>query len=180
MGRPNGPRGAARLLASEQASRAPGGHDEHFPDGAGRRRRPRDPVAGFLWSRPLPGDDTAALAEFGALYTDPVDVNGTSVSLTDMLARARAIQSAFSGLERVVLEQVEAPGKVVVAFRLVGTHTGPLPTALGVVPATGGPVDLRVIDVLTLTDGRISGIVMAGDELGNLVRLGVVALADTT
>ena len=32
----------------------------------------------------------------------------------------------------------------------------------------------------TLTDGRISGIVMAGDELGNLVRLGAVALADTT
>ncbi|MDD7919740.1 ester cyclase [Actinomycetospora callitridis] len=133
-----------------------------------------------LWSRPLPPDDTAALAGFGELYTDPVEVNGTSVSLADMLVRARAIQGAFSGLERVVLEQVEAPGKVVVAFRLVGTHTGPLPTALGVVPATGGAVDLRVIDVLTLTDGRISRIVMAGDELGNLVRLGAVALADAT
>ena len=102
------------------------------------------------------------------------------LALTDMLARARAIQGAFSELDRVVLEQVEVPGKVVVAFRLVGTHTGPLPTPLGVVPATGGAVDLRVIDVLTLTDGRISGIVMAGDELGNLVRLGVVALTDTT
>jgi hypothetical protein len=130
-----------------------------------------------LWSSPLPDDDAAALAAFGELYTDPVEVNGTSLALTDMLARARAVQGAYSGLDRVVLEQVEAPGKVVVAFRMIGTHTGPLPTPLGTVPATGGPVDLRVIDVLTLTDGRISGIVMVGDELGNLLRLGVLALA---
>ena len=133
-----------------------------------------------LWSSPLPADDTAALAAFAQLYTDPVDVNGTIVTLADMLARARAIQGAFGDLDRVVLDRVEAPGKVVIAFRLVGTHTGPLPTPLGTVPATGGAVDLRVIDVLTLTEGRISGIVMAGDELGNLVRLGAVALADTT
>ena len=37
-------------------------------------------------------------------------------------------------------------------------------------------VDLRVVDVLTLTDGRISGIVMVADELANLHRLGAVAL----
>lgn len=133
-----------------------------------------------LWSSPLPEDDAVALAAFRELYTDPVDLNGATVTLADMLARARAIQGAFGGLDRVVLEHVEVPGKVVVAFRMIGTHTGPLPTPLGVVPATGGAVDLRVIDVLTLTDGRISGIVMAGDELGNLARLGALALAGTT
>ncbi|MHC1558776.1 ester cyclase [Actinomycetospora sp. C-140] len=130
-----------------------------------------------LWSTPLPDDDAAALAAFGALYTDPVEVNGASLTLADLLARARAIQAAYSDMDRVVLERVEVPGKLVVAFRMLGTHTGPLPTPLGVVAPTGGPVDLRVIDVLTLTDGRISGIVMVGDELGNLLRLGAVTLA---
>lgn len=129
-----------------------------------------------LWTAPLPEDDAAALAAFGELYTDPVEVNGESLTLRDMLARARAVQRAYSGLDRVVLDRVEAPGKLVVAFRMLGTHTGPLPTPLGTVPATGGAVDLRVIDVLTLTDGRISGIVVVGDELGNLRRLGAVAL----
>ncbi|WP_328302033.1 hypothetical protein [Actinomycetospora sp. NBC_00405] len=31
-----------------------------------------------LWSRPLPADDTAALAEFGELYSDPVDVRSST------------------------------------------------------------------------------------------------------
>jgi ketosteroid isomerase-like protein len=130
-----------------------------------------------LWSTPLPADDTAALAAFGALYTDPVTINGAAMSLADLLARARATQTAYGGLGREVLERVEAPGKVVVAFRMTGTHTGPITTPMGTVPATGLPVDLRVIDVLTLTDGRISGIVMVADELTNLHRLGVLALA---
>jgi hypothetical protein len=133
-----------------------------------------------LWSTPLPADDAVALAAFRELYTDPVDVNGTTTSLADLLARARAIQGAFGDLDRVVLDRVEAPGRLVVAFRMLGTHRGPLPTPLGTVPATGGAVDLRVIDILTLTDGRISGIVMVADELGNLHRLGAVALTART
>ncbi|MFC5137738.1 nuclear transport factor 2 family protein [Actinomycetospora rhizophila] len=129
-----------------------------------------------LWSTPLPDDDAAALAAFAELYTDPVTINGTAMPLADLLTRARGVQGAFGGLDREVLDVVEAPGKVVVAFRMLGTHTGPLATPLGTVPATGGPVDLRVVDVLTLTDGRISGIVMVADELANLHRLGAVAL----
>jgi len=130
-----------------------------------------------LWSTPLPADDAAALAAFGELYTDPVTINGTAMSLADLLTRARATQSAYGDLDREIFERVEAPGKLVVAFRMFGTHTGPLATPLGTVPATGGPVDIRVIDVLTLTDGRISEIVMVADELTNLHRLGVLALA---
>jgi ketosteroid isomerase-like protein len=129
-----------------------------------------------LWSTPLPADDTAAIAAFGTLYTDPVTINGTTMALTDLLDRARAVQGAYGELDREILERVETPGKVVVAFRMLGTHTGPLATPLGTVPATGGPVDIRVIDVLTLTDGRISEIVMVADELAHLHRLGVLAL----
>ena len=129
-----------------------------------------------LWSTPLPADDATALARFAALYTDPVTINGAAMSLADLLARARATQTAYGGIEREVLERVEASGKLVVAFRLTGTHTGPVATPLGVVPATGRPVDLRVIDVLTITDGRISDVVMVADELANLHRLGVLAL----
>lgn len=130
-----------------------------------------------LWSEPLPADDEAALAAFATLYTDPVTINGAAMSLADLLTRARATQTAYGGVGREVLERVEAPGKLVVAFRMTGTHTGPIATPMGTVPATGGPVDLRVIDVLTLTDGRISDVVMVADELTNLHRLGVLALA---
>jgi hypothetical protein len=55
-----------------------------------------------------------------------------------------------------------------------GSHAGP--RVAGPVPATGGVVELRVVDVLTLTDGRISDIGMVADELGALAGTGAVRL----
>jgi hypothetical protein len=66
---------------------------------------------------------------------------------------------------------------VAVAFRMSGRHRGTLDTAAGPVPATGRLLTLRVIDVLTITDGRISSIWMVADELGALVALDAVRLS---
>ena len=76
-----------------------------------------------------------------------------------------------------MLDRVEAPGRLVVAFRMRGVHTGPLATPLGTVAATGRAFEIRVIDVLTLTGGRISAITMVADELTQLRALGAVTLA---
>ena len=132
-----------------------------------------------LWSE-LPADDAAAAAAFRELYTDPVTVNGAPVGAAGLVARARALQAALDPVEREVVDVVEGGGKVAVAFRLRGRHAGPLSTSAGPVPATGGVVELRVIDVLTLTDGRISEIWMVADELGALVGIGAVRLAPVT
>jgi len=66
---------------------------------------------------------------------------------------------------------------VAVAFRLSGRHVGTLTTAAGPVPATGRALEVRVIDVLTITEGRISGIWMVADELGALVSVDAVRLS---
>jgi predicted ester cyclase len=129
-----------------------------------------------LWTE-LPADDAAAEAAFRAVYADPVSVNGAPVRPADLVARARAIGAVFDGLRREVLDVVDDGGKVAVAFRLSGRHRGTLATAAGPVPATGRLLDLRVIDVLTLTDGRISSIWMVADELGALVALDAVRLS---
>jgi len=128
-----------------------------------------------LWIDP-PSDDGAALAAFRALYTDPDDVNGTQFAATDLLGRARALHRAYSGLHHELLDVVSAPGRLVVAFRMHGTHTGPLDTPLGTVAPTGRPVAIRTIDVLTVVDGRIAAVWVVGDELGTLVGLDAVAL----
>jgi hypothetical protein len=62
---------------------------------------------------------------------------------------------------------------VAVAFQLVGRR-GPLETSAGRVPPTGRRVDLRSIDVLTLTDGRISGIRRVADGLTALAAVDAV------
>jgi predicted ester cyclase len=129
-----------------------------------------------LWTDPLP-EDRAAEAVFREVYADPVMVNGTPVSASGLVARARAMQGVFDRPERQVLDVVEGGGKVAIAFRLRGRQVGALATSAGPLPPTGEVLDLRVIDVLTITEGRISDIWMVADELGALVALDAVRLS---
>jgi ketosteroid isomerase-like protein len=128
-----------------------------------------------LWTR-LPADPAEAADAFRALYADPVVVNGTALRADDLVARARALQQTFTPLRREVLDVCDAGDKVAVAFRLGGRQVGPLNTAAGVLPPTGQEITLRVIDILTLTDGRISEITMVADELAALVAVGAARL----
>ena len=130
-----------------------------------------------LWNDPLPADDGAAAAAFRELYSDPVTVNGTSLTAADLVARARAMQAALERPEREVLDVVEAGASVALAFRLAGRQVGPLETPAGRVPPTGQWVDVRIIDILTLTDGRISGIWMVADWLTALAAAGAVRVS---
>jgi ketosteroid isomerase-like protein len=129
-----------------------------------------------LWSDPLPVDDRAAAAAFQELYADPVTVNGTPMSSADLVDRARAVQHVFAPVRREVLSVVEQEDRVAVAFRMGGRQVGTWTTSAGPVPATGRELWLRVIDVLTVVDGRVTDIVMVADELGALVGLDAVRL----
>ncbi len=128
-----------------------------------------------LWATP-PADDAAALSRIRSLYTDPVEINGATVTADDLLARVRSMQLAYRDLRHELIERVDAPGRLVVAFRLRGVHAGPLATPLGTVPATQRPFEVRVIDILTLTEGRISTVTMIADELAQLRMLGALTL----
>jgi hypothetical protein len=130
-----------------------------------------------LWTDPLPEDDGAAAAAFRELYRDPVTVNGTPLTAADLVARARAMQKALERPEREVLGVVDAGASVAVAFRLAGRQVGPLQTPAGPIPPTGQRIDVQIIDVLTLTDGRISEIRMVADWLGALAAVGAVHVA---
>lgn len=129
-----------------------------------------------LWSDSLAVDDAAAADAFRELYTDPVTVNGTPIGVADLVDRARAVQHTFDPVRREVLSVVEEGDRVAVAFRMGGPQVGTWTTSAGPVPATGREFWLRVIDVLTLADGRITDIVMVADELGVLVALDAVRL----
>ena len=130
-----------------------------------------------LWTDPLPGDDGAAAAAFRELYSDPVTVNGASLTAADLVARAREMQAALGRPEHEVLSVVDAGTSVAVAFRLAGVQVGPLETSAGRLPPTGQRLDLRIVDVLTLTDGRISGIWMVADWLSALAAAGAVHMS---
>ena len=121
-------------------------------------------------------DDGAATAAFRELYADPVRVNRTSMSPAAFVARARAVQHAFSPVRRELLSVVEQGDRIAVAFRMGGPHVGTWTTSAGPLPPTGRELWLRVIDVLTVSNGRITDIIMVADELGVLVGLDAVRL----
>jgi predicted ester cyclase len=127
-----------------------------------------------LWTDSLPRDDEEAADAFRRMYADPVTVNGTPLNAAGMVARARVMQAALAEPEREVLAVVESSDAVAVAFRLAGRHVGPLGTPAGRLPASGARIDLRVIDILSIAEGRISAIWMVGDWLGALAPAGMV------
>jgi predicted ester cyclase len=117
-------------------------------------------------------DPTPMEDRFAPLYTDPVRVNGSNMSLGDLAARARSVHAAFSDLHADVLQVVEDAGSLAVAFIMRGRHTGPYQTPFGTIQPTGSEVQIRTIDVLTITDGKISAIWVNADDLGTLRQLG--------
>jgi ketosteroid isomerase-like protein len=129
-----------------------------------------------LWSEPLPADDEAAAARFRELYTDPVTVNGVLFEASALAGRARAQQRAFSDMRLELIDRIDVPGKLVIVFRQIGRHVGPLSTPLGEVAATGKVIERQVMDVLTLQGERIVDVRVLGDDLGMLSRLDVVRL----
>jgi predicted ester cyclase len=109
---------------------------------------------------------------FAGLYTDPVRVNGSDVSLVDLAARGRALHRAFSDLRADVLQVVDNTDSIAVAFVMRGRHTGPYQTPFGTIQPSGSDVQIRTIDVLTITGGKISAIWVNADDLGTLRQLG--------
>ena len=128
-----------------------------------------------LWSGPVAAGPDAETA-FRRVYTDPVVVNGAELPVSALVERAALLQDTFETLEREILDVAEVGDKVAVAFRLSGRQVGPMTTAAGRVAPTGEYLSIRVIDLLTLTDGRISSLWMAADELGALSAVGAVQL----
>jgi len=69
------------------------------------------------------------------------------------------------------------PGRIVVAFMMRGRHAGPFASPVGTMAPTHRDIEVRTIDVLTVTEGVISGIWAVSGELGLLRQLGAITLA---
>jgi predicted ester cyclase len=128
-----------------------------------------------LWGRAwTPGRE--AEEAFGEFYADPVNVNGTTLPLSALVERANALNKALADPQREILTTMSGEQGLAVEFRLTGRHVGPFSTSAGVLPATGRVLSLRVIDILTVTDGRVTNIAMVPDELAALAAADAVRL----
>jgi steroid delta-isomerase-like uncharacterized protein len=78
--------------------------------------------------------------------------------------------SALPDLQAIIHDQVADEDKVVTRKTLRGTHQGDL---MGI-PPTGRMVDIEVIDILRIQDGKITDHWNNVDRLGLMQQLGVI------
>jgi steroid delta-isomerase-like uncharacterized protein len=93
----------------------------------------------------------------------PADREGVKMQFTMFFA-------ALPDLHAIIHDQVADENKVVTRKTLRGTHRGDL---MGI-PPTGKTVDIEVIDILAVTDGKITDHWNLVDQLGLLKQLGAL------
>lgn len=69
---------------------------------------------------------------------------------------------------------IAAGDQVVIEFVAVGTHTGPLMTPNGAVPASGNRVSLNVVEIHEWQHGKLSRLVNYQDAMSLLMQVGAL------
>lgn len=81
---------------------------------------------------------------------------------------------------RITVDRVLAAGDTVVAeYTGTGTHTEPLVTRAGTIPATGRTATLHFCDIYDIKDGKIQSQHTYGDSGALMAQLGLTAVQPT-
>jgi len=99
---------------------------------------------------------------------------GTLRGLDAFRAVIRVFPDAFPDIEFTVHTWVETGDWLVVEGRVRGTHTGPLKTPEGEIPATGKRLDLRFVDILQARGDKFCLLHVYFDRLEMMSQLGVI------
>lgn len=121
--------------------------------------------------------ESGRIDEAAQLHTPDCDFSepdGSHRSVERWSETSRAMVGAAPGAKWEITTVLEAGDSVTVEFHWRGTHSGPLPTKQGTVPASGRQIDLRSCMVLKVEDGRITEHHGYMDRLEFLTQLGLM------
>jgi steroid delta-isomerase-like uncharacterized protein len=79
---------------------------------------------------------------------------------------------ASSDMKKDVTNQVASDDQVVSEFTLKGTHDGSLRTRAGEIPPTGRSIELEVVEVVGIRDGKVAWITNYSDTSTLMRQLG--------
>jgi predicted ester cyclase len=100
------------------------------------------------WVASFTPDGTFTDNSIGVTYRGPDGPSGLG-------ATVEVYAKAFPDMHRELYRVVNVGDVVVVELALQGTHKGPLPTPMGVLPPTGKRMDAPCCDVFRLVNGKI-------------------------
>ncbi len=100
------------------------------------------------WAEAFTPDGTFTDMSIGVTYRGPSGPTGVTKTV-------EVYAKAFPDMHRELFRFFTAGDVVVVELALQGTHKGPLPTPMGVLPPTGKRMDAPCCDVFRLVGGKI-------------------------
>jgi predicted ester cyclase len=100
------------------------------------------------WVECFTQDGTFTDNSIGVTYRGPDGATGLGKTV-------EVHAKAFPDMHREIYRMVTAGDVVIVELALQGTHRGPLPTPMGIIPPTGKRMDAPCCDVFRLVNGKI-------------------------
>ena len=126
------------------------------------------------------GGDVSGLQELYALDAD-VAIPGASAQGREQIgALWGAFISAFPDGQLTELLRLDCGGYIVSENNLSGTHTGPLDTPQGEIPATGNSVSVDGVSIFKIENGEIQSEHLYFDQVTFLAQLGLMPAQPTT
>src|SRR5579872_2070733 len=100
------------------------------------------------WVESFTSDGTFTDMSIGVTYRGPDGPTGVGKTV-------EVFAKAFPDMHRELYRFFSVGDAVIVELALQGTHKGPLPTPMGILPATGKRMDAPCCDVFRLVNGKI-------------------------
>jgi steroid delta-isomerase-like uncharacterized protein len=111
------------------------------------------------------------------LYTADLEIvtpMGRSSGVDALIGFMQPFLDAFPDLSHEIVGYVEQGESVGYELRIRGTHTRPLPSPKGEIPATNKKVDFHACDMVRFRDGRIASYRVYFDMMGFMGQLGLL------
>jgi predicted ester cyclase len=132
--------------------------------------QPKDVVRRFVEEYQTAADDRAFDELVDPDVLDHSRPPGVAPGAPGVRQQFDGFRAAFSGFRATILDQLAEHDKVVTRKVFTGTHLGPFE---GIEP-TGREVEIHVIDIVRVADGRIVEHWNCVDRLGLLAQLGAL------
>jgi predicted ester cyclase len=135
-----------------------------------RRMQPKDVVRRFVDEYQTGADERAFQELLDPEVVDHSRPPGVAPGAPGVRQQFDGFRAAFPDFRATILDQVAEGDKVVTRKVFTGTHEG----AFDGLEATGRQVEIHVIDIVRVADGRIVEHWNCVDRLGLLAQLGAV------
>jgi steroid delta-isomerase-like uncharacterized protein len=125
------------------------------------------------------GFNDRSFEQVASIYTDDCEYTNVPAGMTlrgheGVLQSLHGWAAAFPDSKLEVHNVIATDDLVAVEFTGRGTHSGPLATPAGMIPATGRPLELRLVEVHQLRGGKISATRTYYDAMSMMQQLGLV------